>query len=243
MVGDRKQPGQACRMRLATAARETDRVLDRTNTHGVSPRCLSRCLCGSSYTCGSPARVLREPAHLKRHPDKQASARRTRSAAPARRAGEATASMTAADSDAGSDIDDCPISLEPYAERGPHQPLFLPECGHTFSRVAIERLLERLRDTEKPGARAVLECPLCNTAQPCVHDVGSCKPNWNLIERITTSRATRARQRRQQQAATPPAPAPPPPSPPPQICWPHDASARPLRLVPCMLCHHSRLCC
>lgn len=135
----------------------------------------------------------------------------------------------AADSYAGSDVGDCPVTFETYTERGPHQPLFLPECGHTFSRVAIERLLERLQDAGKPGAEAaVLECPLCNTAQPRVHEVASCKPNWHLIERITSSKE-RARQRRQQAAAAPA----PPPAPPPQQCWPADASVRFCRSTAC----------
>lgn len=86
------------------------------------------------------------------------------------------------------DADECPVSLEAFSESGRRQPRFLPDCGHTFSRDSIGTLLTSVRES----GSAVLECPLCGTAQPRVHDVSSCKPNWILIERLARRNAARA---------------------------------------------------
>lgn len=78
-----------------------------------------------------------------------------------------------------SDEDDlcCPITEEPYQEKGPHQPLILPSCGHTFSRATVEGLLKLHKQKR-------LVCPLCNTKQTSIQKVDKCPPNWDTIRSI-----------------------------------------------------------
>jgi hypothetical protein len=74
---------------------------------------------------------------------------------------------------------ECPVTLEHFAPKGPHQPRFLPGCGHTLSRAGIEALLgaaERKRER--------LQCPICARASPTVASVEDCLPNWALIQSI-----------------------------------------------------------
>jgi hypothetical protein len=107
-----------------------------------------------------------------------------------------------ADSDQHSDSDDfqaecCPVSDEPYTETGPHQPVFLPECGHTFARATVEQLVSNLR-TIRPLRRYVL-CPLCNTQQQSLERPDDCRPNWDTIYRLQRP-ASRGKSNGQQRA-------------------------------------------
>ena len=84
---------------------------------------------------------------------------------------------------------ECPVTCERYEASGPHQPRFLPGCGHSFSQACIERLLDA------SGAGQQLRCPICNKASPTVKRVEDCTPNWTLIS-IVSAWA----ERRQEQA-------------------------------------------
>jgi hypothetical protein len=74
----------------------------------------------------------------------------------------------------------CPLSEEPYTAEGPRQPVFLPECGHTFSRESVETLIASL----PKGSAARVTCPLCNRVQPDMRSARACHPNWDTIQRV-----------------------------------------------------------
>ena len=95
--------------------------------------------------------------------------------------------------DADADDFECSITMELFAESGPNQPVFLPACGHTFSRLGIERLIAHAHARASPVA-----CPLCLAPQPGVADAACCIPNWSLIKQLTG-------ERRANRAAQPPA--------------------------------------
>jgi hypothetical protein len=87
---------------------------------------------------------------------------------------------------AGDDLPDfeCPIELEPFQEQGPYQPLILPECRHSFSRMGVQKLVK-----EAVQKRTHLLCPICTAVQPTVRDVSKCKPNWSIINQLHKSPA------------------------------------------------------
>lgn len=145
----------------------------------------------------------------------------------------------------------CPISFEPFEAEGPHRPLVLPACGHTFSKHTVERLFETTVAQWRWGVRVqMLECPLCNATQPFVASVAQCVPNWALIQQLGGGEGARPRQRC--------GPAPPPP---PGIEWAQGLSTRTVTTerairalepyvppeVPGLECalphHHARLAC
>jgi hypothetical protein len=89
----------------------------------------------------------------------------------------------------------CPVTLEEYTPTGATQPLFLPECGHTFSRTAIENIIYvAVRNgawEDGVGQIAPIRCPICLTPQPHLH-IGKCKPNWDTIRRMEQLRTLKA---------------------------------------------------
>ena len=98
----------------------------------------------------------------------------------------------------------CPVSLEPFQERGPHRPLILPACGHTLSKAAVKRLLESRQPSWRWGVPImVLECPLCNAPQPFLDAVSQCVPNWALIQQLGGGGGRARAQPARAQLATP----------------------------------------
>lgn len=69
------------------------------------------------------------------------------------------------------DLPECPITFETFEEKGRNQPLFLPGCGHTFSREGVQSLLKKTREEEGlTGKRAKgkpvgVKCPHCSLLQ------------------------------------------------------------------------------
>jgi hypothetical protein len=90
------------------------------------------------------------------------------------------------DSDGGDSLC-CPISHEPYTETDTHQPVFLPDCGHTFSRASIEALVRRSRGI-------YVTCPLCMRPQQTLRCATDCRPNWDTIHHLQQKRSVRQRE-------------------------------------------------
>ena len=85
---------------------------------------------------------------------------------------------------------ECPITLEEYAHQGPHKPLFLPACGHTFSEAGIRKLV-----AASVAARVEVKCPLCQALQPDLQEGRPCPPNWSLISALPEPSAEAAAER------------------------------------------------
>lgn len=76
----------------------------------------------------------------------------------------------------------CPISDCAYTETGAEQPVFLPDCGHTFSRGTVVSLFRTQR--ARARSRTHIRCPLCNTNQVTLVAAEDCVPNWDAIQRL-----------------------------------------------------------
>jgi hypothetical protein len=72
---------------------------------------------------------------------------------------------------------ECGITFEPYTQRWPRRPVFLPDCGHTFSEAAVQSLLRCRSDIS-----ASIRCPDCRTEQPSLRLVDDAPPNWEIIK-------------------------------------------------------------
>ena len=85
-------------------------------------------------------------------------------------------------------VESCPVTMEHYASSGPNQPVFLPACGHTFSRVAVRNIILVSRNAAARNAgedltAGMVRCPMCSTVQPHLR-MEHVKPNWDTIRRI-----------------------------------------------------------
>lgn len=93
-------------------------------------------------------------------------------------------------------MEGCPVTMEHYASSGPNQPVFLPACGHTFSRIAVRNIIvvaqnAAARNASEDPARGMVRCPMCSTVQPHLR-VDDLKPNWDTIRRIEHFKSVRA---------------------------------------------------
>eukprot|EP00892_Ulva_mutabilis_P001130 jgi/Ulvmu1/11017/UM007_0197.1 len=93
---------------------------------------------------------------------------------------------------------ECPVTLEEYTETGDQQPVKLPKCGHTYSRVGVSMLLVRARSLQAQGSsqgrRACvcqIRCPTCRAAVQ-LKSVEDCMANLQIIESIRKQAADRA---------------------------------------------------
>jgi hypothetical protein len=71
----------------------------------------------------------------------------------------------------------CSISFEPFMHDGANQPVFLPDCGHTYSRKTVELLFVF---TQHP----FIQCPVCQTKQLSLRSADEAKPNWYAIQQL-----------------------------------------------------------
>eukprot|EP00892_Ulva_mutabilis_P011165 jgi/Ulvmu1/8420/UM042_0127.1 len=93
-------------------------------------------------------------------------------------------------------VESCPVTMEHYSSSGPNQPVFLPACGHTFSRVAVRNIIVvarhiAARHSGDDPARGMVRCPMCSTVQPHLR-VEDLKPNWDTIRRIEHFKSVKA---------------------------------------------------
>lgn len=93
-------------------------------------------------------------------------------------------------------VEGCPVTMEPYACSGPNQPVFLPACGHTFSRVAVRNIIllarnAAARNASEDPASGMVRCPMCSTVQPRLR-MEDVKPNWDTIRRIEHMKSVQA---------------------------------------------------
>lgn len=93
-------------------------------------------------------------------------------------------------------IDSCPVTMEHYSSSGPNQPVFLPACGHTFSRIAVRNIILVARNAAARNAgedltTGMVRCPMCSTVQPHLR-MEDVKPNWDTIRRIEHVKSVQA---------------------------------------------------
>lgn len=93
-------------------------------------------------------------------------------------------------------VESCPVTMEHYASSGPNQPVFLPACGHTFSRIAVRNIIivarnAAARNASDDPALGMVRCPMCSTVQPGLR-MEDVKPNWDTIRRIEHMKSVRA---------------------------------------------------
>ena len=85
----------------------------------------------------------------------------------------------------------CPVTLEDFTPSGPNQPVFLPACGHTFSRVVVQNIIHVSRHVREGATAGVVRCPLCQTVQPRLR-ADSLVPNWDTIRRVEHLKSEKA---------------------------------------------------
>lgn len=71
----------------------------------------------------------------------------------------------------------CGVTFMPYQRTGDQQPVFLPACGHTYSRAAI-------KDIFRHRTTAHIQCPRCLAEQTTLRSDTDCIPNWDLIHEV-----------------------------------------------------------
>ena len=76
----------------------------------------------------------------------------------------------------------CPVSDRAYTATGPEQPVFLPECGHTYSRRTVAGLFRAQRAHGR--SQTHIRCTLCITRQGKLASADECIPNWDTIQRL-----------------------------------------------------------